>query len=97
MRVGEGLLHSSSVAAADRVAVVVALLCLLSTACWPDLSERSALNCFTWSRMVVEESGTVRAQRREAALPFEGFMEAVCHLATLKVRIGAATPNAHDA
>ena len=49
-----------------------------------DLSERDALNCFIWSRMVVENAATVRGQAREHTLPFEGWLEAVCHLATLK-------------
>lgn len=50
----------------------------------PDLSERVALQAWAWSRMMVEHGATIRGQRREHALPYEGFLELVCHLACLK-------------
>jgi hypothetical protein len=50
----------------------------------PDLSERCALQAWAWSRMMVENGATVRGQRREHALPYEGFLELTCHLACVK-------------
>ena len=65
-----------------------------------DLSARDALRCFGWSRMLVEgapasggavdatEAASVREGRRrhaaESHLWLEGFIEALCRLATLK-------------
>ena len=49
-----------------------------------DVSERDALRCFSWSRMVVEDSQTPKGHFKNTVLPFEGFMEAVCRVATQK-------------
>lgn len=49
-----------------------------------DLSERDALRCYSYSRMVVDDPRSKRGQMKMAVLPFEGFMEALCHMAALK-------------
>jgi hypothetical protein len=57
-----------------------------------DLSERDALRAFAWSRMAVVDQHTVRdslgrpggGQVLDNCLPYEGFLECVCHLAALK-------------
>lgn len=50
----------------------------------PDLSERTCLHAWAWSRMMVEQGHTVRGRQKEHAIPYEGFLELVCHLATVK-------------
>jgi hypothetical protein len=50
----------------------------------PDVSERDSLRCFSWSRMVVEDSQTPNGHFKNTVLPFEGFMEAVCRVAAQK-------------
>jgi len=45
-----------------------------------DLSEREAALCFAWSRMGVVETPSPK----ESLMPFEGFLEALCHLSLLK-------------
>ena len=49
-----------------------------------DLSEHTAMLCFAWSRMVVVDARSVQGQLMEAHLPFEGFLETLCHLCLLK-------------
>jgi len=49
-----------------------------------DLTERDAKLAFIFSRMCTVEGHSVRGYLREVNLPFEGFMEALCHAATLK-------------
>lgn len=49
-----------------------------------DLSERDATLCFAWSRMIVVDPRHGKGLQRDSALPFEGFMEALCRAATLK-------------
>lgn len=49
-----------------------------------DLTERDAKLAFIFSRMCTVEGHSVRGYVREVNLPFEGFMEALCHAATLK-------------
>ena len=41
----------------------------------PDLAEREAVLCFSWSRMAVVDSGTVKGRLKSCRLPFEGYME----------------------
>jgi len=47
-----------------------------------DLSERECTLCFVWSRMA---SAKTPPTRQDECLPFEGFMEALCRLAAIKV------------
>jgi len=50
-----------------------------------DLSESDALRCFLWSRMLsVDDPTSRRGRPKETAVPFEGFMECLAHLAALK-------------
>ena len=49
-----------------------------------DCSERDATLAFAWSRMCVTDERTEIGHVREECLPFEGFIEALCRLATLK-------------
>ena len=50
----------------------------------PDLGERAALLAFGWSRMAVRDASTDKGARKESHLPFEGWLEALCHLGALK-------------
>jgi hypothetical protein len=49
-----------------------------------DLSERDALRCYSWSRMVVDDNRTAEGEFKDRALPFEGFVEALCRVSALK-------------
>lgn len=49
-----------------------------------DLTERHATLAFAWSRMLVVDASSARGRLRESHLPFEGFCEALCHVAVLK-------------
>ena len=49
-----------------------------------DVSERDATLCYCWSRMCVIDERTEIGYLREVNLPFEGFVEAICRLSTLK-------------
>jgi len=50
-----------------------------------DLNERDAIRCFSWSRMAVVDAQTMRGHQKSNHLPFEGFLEALCRVASLKV------------
>jgi len=49
-----------------------------------DVSDRDALLCFAWSRMVVHDGQSMAGRIKETCLPFEGFMEALCRFSTFK-------------
>lgn len=49
-----------------------------------DLTLRDAHFAFCWSRMGVINGRTDRGSLKESCLPFEGFLEAVCRVATMK-------------
>lgn len=49
-----------------------------------DLSERDACLSFAWSRMCVVDMTSSQGRARDGALPFEGFLEALCHVSVLK-------------
>lgn len=51
----------------------------------PDCTERDATLAFSWSRMCVADETTERGHFKEICLPFEGFMEALCRIAVLKM------------
>ena len=57
-------------------------LCLIGI----DVTKRKARLAFIWSRMMVIDSGVAHRTglRNETHLPFEGFLEALCHVAALK-------------
>jgi hypothetical protein len=55
-----------------------------------DLSERDAMLCFAFSRMVVVDTRTEIGKRRDAMIQFQGFMEALCRASTLKALPTAA-------
>ena len=40
--------------------------------------------CFAWSRMTVISAAKKGAEERDASLPFEGFLEALCRVAVMK-------------
>ena len=52
--------------------------------CGGDLTERDGRFAFVWSIMAVKDSRTTRGAFRQANLPFEGFLEALCRVAGLK-------------
>lgn len=67
-----------------------------------DATDRDATLCFVWSRMCVTDERTEVAHLREEMLPFEGFLEALCRLSTLKAfpndaEIAAAGSSCPDA
>ena len=49
-----------------------------------DTSMRDTAMCFLWAVMCVGDNSTPRGKQKETHLPFEGFLEALCRLATLK-------------
>jgi len=49
-----------------------------------DLSDRKAILAFAWSRPVVHDGFSVAGGLKENNLPFEGFLEAICRVSTLK-------------
>ena len=49
-----------------------------------DLTERDATLAFSWSRVCVCDVSDERGQARDSQLPFEGFLEALVHIALLK-------------
>ena len=49
-----------------------------------DCSERDVSMCFAWSRMCVVDETSVPGRMRDSHLPFEGFLEAIVRLSTLK-------------
>ena len=55
-----------------------------------DISERDAMLCFAFSRMVVVDTRTEIGKRRDAMIQFQGFMEALCRASTLKALPTAA-------
>ena len=50
----------------------------------PDLSDRDANLCFSWSRMCTVDIYSDKGRVRELQLPFEGFLEALVRVSVLK-------------
>jgi len=50
-----------------------------------DLSRRDAIMCFSWARMAVVDSRSRIGHEKSVSLPFEGFLEALCRVACLKI------------
>jgi hypothetical protein len=50
-----------------------------------DFSEANATLCFAWSRTAVVDDATPKGHLRETHLTREGFFEALCRVAVLKV------------
>lgn len=50
-----------------------------------DVTMRDAALMFSWSRMIVVDGlNDTRGVLKEGSIPFEGFLEAICHLSQLK-------------
>ena len=55
-----------------------------------DVSEKDALRAYCWSLMVVRDPDTAVGRRKETLMPFESFLEALCHMARMKALPSAA-------
>ena len=49
-----------------------------------DVTERDAVLCFTWSRLIVTDTTSLRGGRKDSSLSLDGWVEAMCRLAALK-------------